>query len=281
MQKQSSFLTALWFIPLLAILLAVACVGVYWFGKTLLNRVKVPTAHHVVQQTNVQAQPVETAQAAPVVPLLPIETSEEEPVPDEVINMQKELEQQAPPAQEQQPVAQNKPSTPVKSATDTCVATTVPAKIKKPSARKTYTPYERGLRDCKKHQIFPCAWVEQTTRGTQQYWLMSAEGPITRGVYDTNGSLIRETIATVNGTVTSHTENNITWYFQAGILIKIRTTFYDNCNLHDWFFINENGKQDVCQCAYSTPNCCARSPYKEGMSRRYCDLFPSDKEFCK
>ena len=62
---------------------------------------------------------------------------------------------------------------------------------------------------------------------------------------------------------------------------KIRTSPYDNPNLHDWFFINAEGKLDVCQCALTTNNCCVRSPYQEGSPRSYCDLKPLDKDFCK
>ena len=111
---------------------------------------------------------------------------------------------------------------------------------------------------------------------------MSAAGPVQRGIYDQSGNLIHETIATLSGTVTSFTEQDKTYFFEGGVLTKIRTSPYDNCNFHDWFFIDAAGKLDVCQCARTTGSaCCARSPYKEGNPRGYCDLNPLDKDFCK
>ncbi len=263
MQKKSTFSTALWFIPLLAILLAVAFVFIYWVGRMLLGRNSMSSAKTAkTQQVSGQAVPRQPSQM-PIIPAIPVE-QEEVPIPQEVLDMENALKEEHSQA----------------SSVEVCPATSVPVKIKKPTRSVKYTPYERGLRQCNQGGIFPCAWEDKSAGVIKQYWLMGAEGPITRGVYDIGGNLLSETIATINGTVTSHTDQNITWYFEGGILVKIRTSPYDNCNFHDWFFINEAGQQDVCQCAYTTPDCCARSPYQEGKARNYCKLFPLDKDFC-
>ena len=124
-------------------------------------------------------------------------------------------------------------------------------------------------------------WTRRLAMVNKQFWLMSAQGPIRRGSYNTKtGELISETIATVQGTVTQFTLGNTVWYFEGGVLVKIRTSPYDNCNFHDWFFINAEGEQDVCQCAYNQVDCCARSPYKEGMPHSYCGLFGQGDELC-
>ena len=264
MQKKSNVSTAMWFIPLLAILLASAFIFIYWVGRVLF--LSPSSTQPVASQKNpLQNSATQNDTSIPILPPTPVEESEEEvPLPQEVLDMEKP-ETEAP--------AQTQP--------DICPSTTVATKIKKPLRKISHTPYERGLRQCKKNGIFPCAWEDKAAGVIKQYWLMGVDGPITRGVYDMGGNLMSETIATVNGTVTSYTDKNISWYFDGGVLVKIRTSPYDNCNFHDWFFINEEGKQDVCQCAYTTPDCCARSPYQEGMERNYCGLFPQDKDFCK
>lgn len=252
MQKKDNFKTALWFIPFVAVLLA----GVFLFAYMLVVRVlhKSTTSKHPA--------PVQTA-----VPIVPVSrfTEEEKVVPPEVLADDQEVSSDQ--AQLDQP--------------EVCAATVVPTKIQKSRRRMASTPYEQGLLRCKKQGIFPCAWEDKKDGMLKQYWLMSAQGPITRGVYDQTGNLLSETIATLAETVTSHTEQDVTWYFEAGVLVKIRTTPYDNCNFHDWFFIREDGKQDVCQCAYTTEDCCARSPYHEGMARDFCTLLGGDKDFCK
>ncbi len=303
MQIKSNNGSALWFILLLAVIFAAACVFVYWIGKKFLFHTDdLATTPSTPVQFN---QPTEPQQVqVPILPPAELEEEEEIVLPAEVAEMmQKETlpSQEAEPI-EKAPVSENNAqvaaaSQPITASTttvstttaqtapapaDTCPATAVPVRIKKPSPKATYTRYEQGLLRCKKNGVFPCAWEEKTNSQRKQYWVVGSDGPIMRGVYDEQGNLLSETIATINGTVTKHTENGTVWTFQAGVLTKIRTSPYDNCNLHDWFFINEAGKQDVCQCVYATAlDCCARSPYQEGMARSYCDLFPNDQEFCK
>lgn len=261
MRKKSNVSTAMWFIPLVAVVLACVFVFIYWTGRVLLHSTQ--STKSAASQNSTPSSSVLPDVQVPIVPSSSVELEEEIPVPQEVLDMEEPKEES--PSQEQ---------------ADVCPATTVAVKIKKPSRRVVYTPYEKGLRQCKRDNIFPCAWEDKGSGVVKQYWLMGVDGPITRGVYDMGGNLISETIATVNGTVTSHTDQNITWYFEGGTLVKIRTSPYDNCNFHDWFFIREDGKQDVCQCAYTTQDCCTRSPYQEGMDRHYCGLFPRDKDFC-
>lgn len=266
MSKKSNISTALWFIPLLAVLLAVLFLFVFWVGRIVLHKSTGSASRRPAVQENVDISARVADVPAPIIPPTTPEVAEEIPVPQEVIDMNEELEQT---------------TDAVQTAPEVCPATTMAVKIKKPQRKISYTPYQKGLLQCKKNQVFPCAWSDKTNSAIKQYWLMSAEGPITRGIYDTDGNLKSETVASVNGTVTSHLEQNMMWYFEAGMLVKIRTSPYDNCNFHDWFFINEKGQQDVCQCAYTTKDCCARSPFQTGMSRNYCMLFPLDKDFCK
>lgn len=254
----------MWFIPLLAVFLACLFVFIYSVGRIFL-RSTTSTKSTLSQNNSLQNSSAKRERVAPIVPSVPVVDPEEEiSVPQEVQDMD---------------ASQTDSST--QGTVDICPSTTVAVKIKKPSRRIASTPYKQGLQRCKRSDIFPCAWEDKKAGVIKQYWLMGAEGPITRGVYDMGGNLMSETIATLNGTVTSYSEGNTTWYFQSGVLVKIRTSPYDNCNLNDWFFIREDGKQDVCQCVYTTQDCCARSPYREGMERSYCELFPSDKDFCK
>ena len=265
MQKRSTVSTALWFIPLAAVVLALLLTLVGFIGWKLLGRVTSSSAPTPPARTVRTAKPKPVAPTAPIVPFVAVDDQPQEiPVPQEVLDM---------PASAQEASAQT-------SAPEVCPSSYVPAKIKKPTRKVVHTPFQRGLMQCKRNNSFPCAWEDKTAGVIKQYWLMSADGPLTRGVYDMGGNLQSETVATANGTVTSHTEQNTTWYFQAGMLVKIRTTPYQNCNFHDWFFINDTGKQDVCQCAYTAQDCCARSPYQEGMGHSYCELFPLDQEFC-
>lgn len=265
MQKKSSISTAMWFIPLLAILLACAFIFVYWMGRVLLR--STPSVKDIVLQNKSSQESTAPGTSVPIIPpTTPVEPDEENVPPQEVLDMGNIV------------VEEGKEES---SPSEVCPATSVPVKMKKPTRAVTYTPYEKGLRQCKRQGVFPCAWEDKSAKIIKQYWLMGADGPITRGIYNMGGDLISETMATVNGTVTSYAEQNTTWYFDGGMLVKIRTSPYDNCNLHDWFFIREDGKQDVCQCAYTVEDCCARSPYQERMKRSYCDLFPSDKDFCR
>ena len=250
MQHKSSNWVALVFIPLVAVLVAAFFTLIFVVGKTIYKGA-----------SNNSALLTQTVSPAPVVPFIAVQETQEPPLPPEV---------------EEEPTSQEVPSVP-----EVCPASALPLKIEKPKRRRPITPFEQGLNACAQNGMFPCAWEDSSRGVIKQYWLMSAEGPIQRGVYDRGGNLLHETIATLGGTVTSHTEQNKTYYFEGGVLVKIRTSPYDNCNLHDWFFINTAGQQDVCQCAYNQADCCARSPYKEGDLRAYCDLNPLDKDFCK
>lgn len=245
---------ALWFIPLMAILLAAFCVFIFLIGKALYKGMVKPP-----KQT---AQAVQSAQpAAPVVPFVEVDETDFPSVPPEV---------------EEEPAEDAIPSVP-----EVCPSAAVPLKLEKPKRRRPVTPFEQGLKQCAVGGTFPCAWEDNSQGVIKQYWLMSAAGPVQRGIYDRSGNLIHETIATLSGTVTSFTEQDKTYFFEGGVLIKIRTSPYENCNFHDWFFIDAAGKLDVCQCAHTTSDCCARSPYKEGNPRGYCDLNPLDKDFCR
>ena len=263
---------AVWFIPLIAVMLACLCTLFFIVGK------------HIYKGTLSQATVEEKKPVAAPIVALPVPEEEPEPVlPAEV--------------EEEEPVAEQSP------VPEVCPSTAVPVKFTKPKRTRPAAPYEKGLRACVKDGIYPCAWEDNSyglieagwqegpegkpdwTRRlamvNKQFWLMSAQGPIRRGSYDTKtGELISETIATVQGTVTQFTLGNTVWYFEGGVLVKIRTSPYDNCNFHDWFFINEEGKQDVCQCVYNQSACCSRSPYKEGMPRSFCELFARQDEFC-
>lgn len=264
MQKKSSNLAALWFIPLVAVLLAAMCTLGFMIFTHLYKGIKKPAALAV---RSLQKESV------PVVPVPPVQP---EPV--------------APPQVQPPTPAQPVPA----QAEEICPATTqVPTKIKKSPQKRRRRPapmatpaapqslFEQGLRACLEDSIFPCGWEDSAQGVIKQYWLMGPQGPIQRGIYDMGGNLISETIATLNGTVTSYTEHNNTYYFEGGVLVKIRTTPYENCNFHDWFFIDPAGRLDVCQCVYSTQNCCARSPYRPGTPRAYCDMHPLDSDFCK
>ncbi len=264
MQSKHSISPALWFIPLLAVCLTLVVSGVFFVGKFFWKHYFRPS--HSLKPVVEQPQSVP---AAPVVPLASLEqlTVEEPSVPSEILEQQPELQPETVAVPTEEP--------------EVCPAPAVPLTIAKPRRRAPATPFERGLRQCKKYGVYPCAWEDDSRGIRTQYWVMSENGPIQRGVYDMGGNLQNETIATLGGTVMSYTDATTAWYFEAGALIKIRTSPYDNCNLHDWFFINEDGKQDVCQCAYGQPNCCARSPYREGTGFGYCELFPIDKDFCK
>ena len=250
MQNKSSNSVALWFIPLVAVLLAAFFVFIFLVGKAFYTGMAKPP-----KQTVQAVQP--TQPVAPVVPFVEM-IEDNPPLPPEV---------EIPPEEEDIP--------------EVCPATAVPLKLEKPKRRRPVTPFEQGLKACVAGGTFPCAWEDNSQGVIKQYWLMSAAGPVQRGVYDLAGNLIRETIATLSGTVTSFTEQDKTYFFEGGVLTKIRTSPYENCNFHDWFFIDAAGKLDVCQCAHPTSDCCARSPYKEGSPRGYCDLNPLDKDFCK
>ena len=256
MQKKSSNLIAFVFIPLVAVVLAALCTFVWWVGKQFYKPTPVPAAHEPAPAT----VPVQTQ--APVVPYAEPEVADEfPPLPPEV---------------QDDPAFEEVPTPP-----EICPAPAVPTKLSKPRRKQTATPFEQGLKACQRGGTFPCAW-ENASRGViTQYWLMSAQGPLERGIYDKGGNLLSETQATLSGTVTSYTTQNTTYYFEGGVLVKIRTSPYDNCNFHDWFFINERGEQDVCQCVYNQADCCARSPYTAGGPRRYCDINSHDKDFCK
>ena len=281
------------FIPLVAVLLAAFCTVLFVAGKHIYKGVS--KANSLATK---QLQIAKNSQPAPVVPF--VEPKEEtDLLPPEV---------EAEPTYSEVETKEEGATTP-----EACPAPLVPAKINKPKRQQSPSPYDKGLRiyldkglrTCVKEGIFPCAW-EDTSYGlsnagwgkgpdgnlswkrymslvNKQFWLMDKEGPIRRGTYDIKtGDLISETIATVNGTVTQFTLNNVTWYFEGGVLVKIRTSPYENCNFHDWFFINTQGKQDVCQCAYNQVDCCARSPYKPELerSRSYCEIFGQPDEFC-
>ena len=254
MQNKSSNSVALWFIPLVAILLAAFFVFIFLVGKTLYKKM---AKHPAPKQTAQAVRPVQPV--APVVPFVELEETEE------VSSLPPEVE--IPVEEEDIP--------------EVCPAAVMPLKLEKPQRKKPVTPFEQGLKTCAAGGTFPCAWEDNSQGVIKQYWLMSAAGPIQRGIYDMGGNLIHETIATLSGTVTSYTEQDKTYFFEGGVLTKIRTSPYENCNFHDWFFIDAAGKLDVCQCAHTTSDCCARSPYKEGNPRGYCDLNPLDKDFCK
>ncbi len=251
MQKQSSNLIAFVFIPLIAVLLAAFCTFVWWMVKQFYK-----PRHKFAPVARVQPQ-------APVVPYVEPKIADDFP--------------SLPPEVEPEPTSVEVPTS---EQPETCPAPAVPVSIKN-TRRTKPRPYEQGLHACVQEGVFPCAWEDNTRGPLRQYWLLSATGPVQRGIYDKKGDLIHETIATLGGTVTSYTAQNTTYYFEGGVLVKIRTSPYDNCNFHDWFFVNAAGKQDVCQCAYNQTDCCARSPYKEGSPRTYCEMFPRDRDFCK
>lgn len=258
MQNKSSNMMALLFVLLVAAVLAAFCTLLFVAGRTLYKGVsKKKTPAPVVTQTPPPA-PVQ----APVVPFVAMEEPPENPLPPEV---------------EEEPTYSEVEN----AAPEVCPATAVPVKVSRKKHKQSVTPYHTGLRACQEGGIFPCAWEDSSRGMLRQYWLMSAQGPVQRGIYDRAGNLVHETIAQVSGTVTSYTEQDTTYYFEGGVLVKIRTSPYDNCNLHDWFFINAQGKQDVCQCAYNQADCCARSAYKEGGPRTYCGINPLDRDFCK
>ncbi len=259
MQNKSSNCVALWFIPLVAVLLAAFFTFVFLVGKALYKRMNTPSAPPV-QTAQAPQQPAPLA--APVVPFVELEETDETALPPEV-----EI-----PAEDAD----------IPPVPEVCPATAVPLKLEKPKRRRPVTPFEQGLKACAAGGTFPCAWEDDSGVIVKQYWLMSAAGPVQRGIYDRDGNLINETIATLSGTVTSYTEQDKTYFFEGGVLTKIRTSPYENCNFHDWFFIDAAGKLDVCQCARTTGSaCCERSPYHEGAPRGYCDLNPLDKDFCK
>ena len=251
---------ALWFIPLVAVLLAVFFVFVFLAGKVLykgMTKSSVPPQQTAKAGPRVPAKP----EVPPVVPFVETDPTQEPPLPPEV---EIPAEEEVPPVPE------------------VCPAPAVPLKLTKPKRRRPVTPFEQGLKACGAEGIFPCAWEDNSKGVIKQYWLMSAAGPVQRGIYDKSGNLIHETIATLSGTVTSYTEQDKTYFFEGGVLTKIRTSPYENCNFNDWFFIDASGKLDVCQCARTTGSaCCARSPYKEGGPRGYCDLNSQDTDFCK
>ena len=255
MKQDASFPAALWFIPLVAICLAILFTLIVLIGWKLYKEVSVP------------AVAVAPQSVAAVVPFVEQEEPNEQPsLPPEVTQ-------------------QESPSAPADETAEpeVCPPTAVPSKIKKPRRSKSAAsePYALRLRRCVRGGIFPCAWEDNSHGVIKQYWLMDEQGPVQRGIYDRAGHLISETTATLSGTVTSHTEQDITYYFEAGMLVKIRTSPYANCNFHDWFFINEGGRLDVCQCALSQASCCERSPYQQGGPRTYCGLFPLDEDFCR
>ena len=287
-------MVALWFVPLVAILLAAFFTLIFWVGKSLYKGLS--NASKVSKPVLNTAQVVGSEPLAPVVPFVEVnETDENPPLPPEV-EVEEEPQATAP-VESEEVVPAQKP--------DTCPATAVPVKITKPKRITSGTSFRQGLKDCLAEGMFPCGWEEDNSRilvktvwrkdaegkfNTEKtldlvnklFWVMSADGPIRRGAYDRKtGELINETIANINGTVTQVTQGNTTWYFDAGVLTKIRTSPYDNCNFHDWFFIDSAGNQDVCQCAYDQPNCCARSPYTKGMQRDYCEIFTRGDDFCK
>ena len=251
---------ALWVLPLLAVCLALLATSVWVTGKYVVRHF-----------FSAQKTPVVAPQSLPPAPVVPLASLEQVTAPEPIV----------PPEVLEQPAPQPEPVAAATDEPEVCPAPAVPLTIAKPRRRAPATPFERGLRQCKKYGVYPCAWEDDSHGVRTQYWVMSETGPIQRGIYDMGGNLQNETIATLGGTVLSYTDATVAWYFEAGTLIKIRTSPYDNCNLHDWFFINAQGKQDVCQCAYNQPNCCARSPYQPGTGIGYCDLFPLDKDFCK
>lgn len=241
----------------MAVLLAAFFVFVFFVGKAIYKVMTKPSAAPAAQAVQAPAEPP----AIPLVPFVEMDDTPETALPPEV---------EIAPEEELPPVP------------EVCPATAVPLKLEKPKRRRPVTPFEKGLKACAADGIFPCAWEDHSRGMIRQYWLMSAQGPVQRGVYDKAGNLIHETIATLSGTVTSYTEQNTTYFFEGGVLSKIRTSPYENCNFNDWFFIDASGKLDVCQCARTTGSaCCARSPYKEGGPRGYCELNPLDKDFCK
>lgn len=153
--------------------------------------------------------------------------------------------------------------------------------VKNAAPKIIYASYQEGLLQCKRSQVFPCSWKDTNGPLIKQYWLRSPQGPIERIIFARTGRIISQTFSGLNGVVTRYQGNFAELYFEGGLLTKIRTFPYDNPNLRDWFLIDKKGKISACLCGIPTDNCCARSfLYREGGSRRYCDLFPLDADFC-
>ncbi|MBO5910957.1 MAG: hypothetical protein J6Q05_02020, partial [Elusimicrobiaceae bacterium] len=88
MQNKSSNSVALWFIPLVAVLLAAFFTIVFLVGKALYNRMNKPSALPV--QTAQAPQPAPPA--VPVVPFVELEDPDEPALPPEVEIPQEEAE---------------------------------------------------------------------------------------------------------------------------------------------------------------------------------------------
>ena len=138
MTKKTSLSPALWFIPLIAVLLAALFTLLFVLGKYLYQgAVKASsTPVKTVQRPQVPVQ-------APIVPF--VEAEEQEPVlPPEVEIPEPDFT-----------VTDTAPE-------DICSATSVPVKIQKPKRARPVTPFEQGLEQCLAGGTFPCAWEDNS-----------------------------------------------------------------------------------------------------------------------
>ena len=93
MSKKSNISTALWFIPLLAVPLAVLFLFVFWVGRIVLHKSTGSSSKKPIAQENVDAPAHMADVLAPIIPPATPEIEEEIPVPQEIIDMNEELEQ--------------------------------------------------------------------------------------------------------------------------------------------------------------------------------------------
>ena len=170
-------------------------------------------------------------------------------------------------------------STPKK--TTSSVAQSKRAVASKTQPKIKYASYARGLTECLQNHRFPCVWKNNSGTLIKQYVLKNGQGPVERIVFSSEGKIISQTFATLDGQVTRYQGSFADLYFEGGLLTKIRTFPYDNPNLRDWFLIGPNGKITACLCGMPTKDCCSRCLlYREGGPRSYCALFPVDTDFC-
>lgn len=313
MSSKSNFTTAVWFVPLVSILLA----GLAIFGGLVVWKL-VHSAKPQVAKAQIDPDQILEGTTAPIVPITqsttqnaatgakqPASTSTKTPEEDEFYGhdgyVHEGMKTEEPVAQEVLPEpAPQEPNildklgitqAEMDAMLDAALKREAAAKAAAKNGRKNtssanrHMSYEQGIAKCRAEKFFPCAWEEtaQTNQSLiKQFWMESAQGPIERVIHDADGNVVSRTVATLSGMIKSYKGAFAELYFEAGALSKIRTSPYDNPNWHDWFFIDGTGKLDVCMCAVTTKNCCDRSMfYREGGSRDYCSLFPRDVDFCK
>ena len=145
--------------------------------------------------------------------------------------------------------------------------------------------FEMAFAECLDRDIYPCSWQDTQDGVLKQFSIAKKEGIIVRNIHQLNNTPMSQTAISQKGQVLLYRADNTTWYFDnAGLVRHIAVGAVPRAGAddpHDSYFYDINGQLNSCVCADNTTACCERAPQLPVTSpRTYCGLFAPDGELC-